>query len=103
MTKKLQAMPERLAHGESLAVILGEAGMLKPYMSQIIMSGEQTGRLDESMTQIAILLETEAVTTIDRSMKLVGPVLLLVVAGFIGFKIVAFYSSYFGTINALTP
>lgn len=52
----------RLQQGEKFSSVIGEMPFIPPLVTQMIVTGEKSGNLDESMTKAAEFLESEAKT-----------------------------------------
>jgi len=65
---------------------------------QMLRTGEATGNFDEQLDKVADFLETDAETTIKQSVTLLGIVIFLFMAIYIGIQVV---QQYVGTYNNL--
>ena len=75
--------------GQGLAAPLGHTGAFPPLALQMIGVGEETGRLDDMLKQVADYFERETQRQIKRLTSLVEPVLLLTMGLVIGFVVIA--------------
>ncbi|MBN2055798.1 type II secretion system F family protein, partial [bacterium] len=98
LRRRMEKVRISLARGRGIAAGLGATGLLEPFMGQLLVAGETTGRLDESMNRIAGLLETDTMTSVEHATVMLGPVVYLMVAAGLAFKVISFYHSYFGSI-----
>jgi general secretion pathway protein F len=73
----------RVREGASISRALAASGLFPPLTIQLIASGEATGTLDEMLQRAADHLEREVDTTVRRAQALLGPVILLVMAGMV--------------------
>lgn len=76
----------RMKEGESIAKPLGQSGVFPPLAIHMITVGEETGRLDEMLLQVADNYDKEVRTSVRRMIALLEPLLILsmgVVVGFI--------------------
>jgi general secretion pathway protein F len=73
----------RVRQGEGLSRPLLEAAVLPPLTNQLLKVGEETGRLEHMLEQLADIYEREVRTDIARLLTLAEPVIILVIAGFI--------------------
>jgi len=87
--REIDAVAEKVKHGESLAEPLSESGYFPPLLVQITSIGEQTGKLDELLLNAADTFDTEADSAISRFMAIFPALLILLLAVVIGFIIVA--------------
>lgn len=100
---KVRQVQRGLKRGERLAESLAKTRLFRPDALSMIAVGEQTGTLDENMVLVAEHLEQEAFSLFENSAKLTGPALTLAVGGYIAYKVIAFYSAYFGGIANVMP
>ncbi len=92
-----QALKDRLT--ESSAAILNQgctisesfkrSGVFPEFMINMIAVGEESGRLEASLSEIANAYEKEVEQTIKVMTSLIEPILILVVGGFVGFIVFA--------------
>ena len=81
--------------GQGLAAPLGRTGAFPPLALQMIGVGEETGRLDDMLEQVAEYFERETQRQIKRLTSLVEPVLLLTMGLIIGFVVIAMLAGIF--------
>ena len=81
--------------GQGLAAPLGRTGAFPPLALQMIGVGEETGRLDDMLKQVADYFERETQRQIKRLTSLVEPVLLLTMGLVIGFVVIAMLAGIF--------
>ena len=75
--------------GQGLAAPLGRTGAFPSLALQMIGVGEETGRLDDMLKQVADYFERETQRQIKRMTSLVEPILLLTMGLIIGFVVIA--------------
>lgn len=75
--------------GEGIAQPLAETGVFPNMAIHMISVGEETGRLDKMLHQIADIYEADVRTTIKRLTALMEPLLLLVMAVVVGFIVLS--------------
>lgn len=73
----------KVRQGQGLARPLMEAEVLPPLTTQLLKVGEETGRLEHMLEQLAEIYEREVRTDIQRILTLAEPVIILVIAGII--------------------
>ena len=93
--------PDVLA-GQTPAEALTESGVFPELFANQYHSGEVSGKLDETLKRLRQYYQEEGTRKIQTVAQWTPRLLYLVVALFIAFKIVSFYSGYFRQINALT-
>lgn len=71
----------KVREGGSLSRALDASGYFPPMLVQMIASGEASGELDNMLTRAADYQERELSSTIGTMVGLLGPIMLLVMAG----------------------
>jgi general secretion pathway protein F len=89
-----------LKEGQSLAEPLAETGAFPPFAVHMIRVGEESGHLEEILTQVATLYDRETQTTLKRALALLEPVLILVLGLIIAAVIISILVAILG-INQL--
>ncbi len=89
-----------LKEGQSLAEPLAEAALFPAFAIHMIRVGEESGRLEELLLQVANLYDRETQTTIKRALSLLEPVLILVLGVIIAAVIISILVAILG-INQL--
>ena len=87
--REVAAMPELVSQGTSVASALKGSKVFPPVVINMMAVGEETGKLDATLTQVAESYEKE----VDRSMKalmsLIEPLIILFMGVVLGFIIMA--------------
>ena len=89
-----------LKEGQSLAEPLAEAALFPPFAIHMIRVGEESGRLEELLLQVASIYDRETQVTIKRTLSLLEPVLILVLGIVIAAVIISILMAILG-INQL--
>lgn len=87
--------------GESIAGPLQQTGFFNPLTIQLVRVGEESGRLEEMLQHIADYNEKEASYLITRLKSLLEPVLVLILAGMVGFIVAGIMLPLFAAGGAL--
>ncbi|MFQ5496186.1 MAG: type II secretion system F family protein, partial [Phycisphaerae bacterium] len=85
MRDALHKLTESVKAGEPLARPLGQCGLFRPMLVQMVRVGENTGRLDEMLLQAARVHESESRVTLDRFVNVLPVGMILTLAVIIGF------------------
>lgn len=80
---------ERIIQGETLALAFGQEQFFDPLVIQMIAIGEETGRLEELMGDIANHYDKKVEIGITRMVALVEPVFTIIIGIFAGGLIIA--------------
>lgn len=79
----------RVREGGNLSRALDKSGYFPPMMVQMIASGEASGELDQMLTRAADYQERDLNNTVSTAVGLLGPLMLLVMAGFVVLVVLA--------------
>ena len=96
----LDRVASSLKEGQSLATPLAEVARFPAFAVHMIRVGEESGRLEEILQQVAQVYERETRTTIKRALALLEPVLILVLGVIIAAVIISILVAILG-INEL--
>lgn len=80
---------DELEHGGSFGQSLKLSKLFPPYMSSLIIVGEESGRLDESLAEVANSYERDTDEAVTTSTALLEPLMILIVGSVIGFMVIA--------------
>lgn len=96
LRQSLDTIVTKVNSGQTLTSSFAEAGIFPPHAVQLAKVGEETGRLDELLTEAALILEGESQTSLERLLNMLVPVLTilmgLVVAVLIGSVLIGLLS-----------
>ena len=87
----VEAIRRTVREGEGIARPMGETGIFDDMVVNMVDVGEQTGELDNMLLKVADAYENAVDRQIDSMFKLLEPALLIVMAGFVGFIVVALF------------
>jgi type IV pilus assembly protein PilC len=82
-------MARQVQEGDSLAELMRSAGVFPALPVQMVAVGEETGRLDHMLLQVAEAYEREATSLTKMMTSLLAPALILLVAVVVAFIIVS--------------
>ncbi len=82
-------MAEQVQEGDSLADMMRSAGVFPPLPVQMVAVGEETGRLDQMLLQVADAYDREVSASTKMMTSLLAPALILCVAVIVAFIIVS--------------
>jgi general secretion pathway protein F len=89
MEKTLGDVRERIIEGQDIATPIKASGVFPPLVGYMIAVGEQSGELDNMMSQVAESYEEEVDLSIQRFTSLIEPMLIIVLASMVGFIILS--------------
>ncbi|MCG9678236.1 type II secretion system F family protein [Vibrio sp. Isolate24] len=70
-------------------------------MVQMIMIGEESGRLDDMLTRVANQYEADIDATVESLAKTLEPILILALGGLVGSLVIAMYLPIFNLMNIM--
>jgi len=87
--KALNVLEPAVKRGQRMSVALDEVQVFSPMVIQMVRVGEESGSLDQMMTELAEVYDEEVQAGIKRSLTLLEPLLILVMGGTIAIVIIA--------------
>ena len=95
MAGELAATQQRVQEGQSFAVAMGERGVFPDVAVKMVEVGESTGALQEMLNSLADFYDEEIETDVERFLKLIEPVLLVIMGLVIAAVVLALYMPLF--------
>jgi type IV pilus assembly protein PilC len=92
VSEAVQRVHASIREGAGIAVPMGESGLFDDIVVNMVDVGEQTGELDRMLTKIADRYEAEVDRTIDTTFKVIEPIIIVVLAVFVGFIVYALFA-----------
>ncbi|MDM8517987.1 type II secretion system F family protein, partial [Desulfobacterales bacterium HSG16] len=89
VSESLDLVHKRVKEGERLSKPLGESGIFPSLAVQMIMVGEETGRLDEMLLRVADNYEKTVKNLVHRLVSLLEPVLILIMGCVVAFIVIS--------------
>lgn len=99
MRARIYPVASGLETGRGMAESFAATGVFSPIVFDMISTGERTGNVDGMLTKMAEFYEEEAQTRAYQLGTAFGVAVFLMVALYVGFIVVRFYSGYFGGIS----
>jgi general secretion pathway protein F len=93
LSEAVAGVARELKEGRGLGRPMMETGRFPMLAVHMILVGEETGRLDDMLMQVAETYDHEVEVAITRSLSLLQPVMIVVMALVIGFIIIAILSA----------
>ena len=101
LSDTIRRVSEETRSGDSLAGPLRNMGVFPRTVTQMIAVGEETGRLDEMLLQVATIEERRMRSHIKTLVSLIAPALILVVGALVGFMVIALLLPIFKMSQAM--
>jgi len=83
MAERILSMRKNIEKGESLSKVASNSKMFTPLVLQMISVGEETGRVDELLAEVAEFYEREVDYDLKSLTSKIEPILICVVAGMV--------------------
>jgi type IV pilus assembly protein PilC len=99
--KAVRSCREQVLAGKDLSATLARSRQFYPDVIAIVESGEETGKLPESLTHLADDYEEQVETMVKNLGQLVQPLLMIILGGFVGFVCIALLMAYAQTLMNL--
>lgn len=93
ITSTTKDMEIALRRGEDFIAPLEKSGIFPPLLARMLKVGSETGNLTPGINRASEILEDELDRTVDRSLALLGPLIILCLSVFVGFIIVSLMSA----------
>ena len=100
--KQVGRMESRLEEGVSLGECIRDCTYLPKALIEMATVGEQSGELEETMDTMGSFYDDETQRVTDRALELLEPALLVVMAVFAGFIVIALYLPMFQMYAAMS-
>ena len=98
----LQAV-KLVREGQSLSGSMRTTGVFPSLALDMIEVGESTGALPAMLTSVAEFYEEDVSTRVTGLLSLIEPVIMLVMAVFVGFVLVSLYLPIFSLADSIRP
>jgi general secretion pathway protein F/type IV pilus assembly protein PilC len=85
MSRSIEDAAEAVRGGESLAEPLRKSGLFPAEIVEMIAVGEESNQLEKVLVQIADTVERRTNRQVDQAVRLIEPLILVLLAGTIGF------------------
>lgn len=99
LSKAIDQVKVGVRGGSGVSAPLGQTGVFPPLALQMISVGEETGRLDEMLVQVADYFDKEVRAQVKRLTSLLEPMLLLVGGVVVAFVVLSMFSAIFSINN----
>jgi type II secretory pathway component PulF len=99
--EKMGAIRSAVMDGATLSTAAGEEHLFPELFIDMMAVGEQTGRFGTTMNNIADVYERELDKQVQVISTLIPPLVMMVVAGLVGFIVFGILSAVFGMTQTL--
>ena len=89
LRQALEEARQEISEGASITTPLARGGVFPPSVIQMISVGEQSGNLEGMLFKVADTFDSEVETSVTTFTSLLGPFMILFLAFFVGFVVLA--------------
>jgi len=89
LNQALEEARQEISEGASITAPLARSGVFPPSVIQMISVGEQSGNLEGMLFKVAETFDSEVETSVTTFTSLLGPFMILFLAFFVGFVVLA--------------
>ena len=101
VAESINRIHNSIRENAGIAVPMGESGLFDDIVVNMVDVGEQTGELDRMLQKIADRYERDVDRTIDTTFKVIEPVIIVVLAVFVGFIVYALFAPLLKLMESL--
>ncbi|WP_018693874.1 type II secretion system F family protein [Algicola sagamiensis] len=101
MAEKIIEMRQSIERGESLLRVSMQSKMFTPLVMQMVAVGEETGRVDELLKEVADYYDREVDFDLKNLTSKIEPMLIGVVAGFVAILALGIFSPMWDMMSAM--
>ncbi len=91
ISREFERVQEELRQGRGISGPLGQSKLFPPLVVNMVAIGEESGNLDEMLRDVSNHFDDEVEFAVSRMSELIGPVLVLCLAGMVGFFAMAIF------------
>jgi len=102
LIRGVESIRRTVREGEGIARPMGETGIFDDLVTNMVEVGEETGNLDGMLLKVADAYERQVDRQIDALFKVLEPLLLILMAVFVGFIVVALFMPLMEIMNSIS-
>ena len=95
ISQEIGKLTRKLEEGHDLAGCMREITVMPDILVDMVGVGEETGEMEDTLHTIAMYYDAELEVAINEAMAKLEPTLLVILAGIVGFIVIAVYGSMF--------
>lgn len=101
MRRALGEARARVAEGQALSVAMAQSALSTPVAEQMMAVGERSGAMGAMLARVAAFIDADLSRTLDRSMRLFEPLLMVAIGLAVGLVVVLMYMPVFELAGSL--
>ncbi len=98
--REVKRVAENVEKGVSIGDSMGTSEIFPPMLVEMVKVGEQTGKLDDSLTRVSEYFEREVEQTVKALTTAMEPIIMVVLALGVGFLIIAIITPIYKIISS---
>ena len=96
----LKAVP-MVMNGGTLVAAFGQSRLLPPVAREMLMVGEQSGKIEAALQKVAQYQVEEATHAVNIATRVAEVLIILLVGAVVGYIVISFYSTYLGRLGEI--
>ncbi len=100
MAEKIREMRKNIERGESLLRVAVQSELFTPLVLQMLAVGEETGQVDDMLTEVASFYEREVAYDLKALTAKIEPILICVVSGMVLILALGIFTPMWDMLNA---
>ena len=101
IAEAVSGVQQELIRGEGLSKPMEKRSIFLPLMVQMVSVGEETGKLDDTLSTVAVTYDVESEDRINNAIGLIQPIITVVIGLVVAFIALALVSSMYGIYGDL--
>ncbi len=101
ISQEVGKMTGKIEEGHTLGESMRESGCMPDILTDMTAVGEESGELSETLSTIAAYYDSELSTAISEALAKLEPAILVVIAAFAGYVVIAIYIAMFSMYGAM--
>lgn len=101
VSQEVGKMTGQIEEGHTLGDAMKDSGCMPDILTDMTAVGEESGELSETLSTIAAYYDSELATAISEALAKLEPAILVVIAGFAGYVVIAIYIAMFSMYGAM--
>lgn len=94
--RRVLGLAGQLEAGHGVTETFERSGAFTPVVLEMVRTGETTGHLNEMLTKVSVYYEQEGQVKARQGAMILGLIAFVLVAVYVGYMLISFYSGYFG-------
>ncbi len=100
--KAMKDAKDQVMRGVALSRPLKTSGLFPPMVIHMVSIGEETGNIEQMLENVAGYYEDDVQAATESMMALMEPFIIIVMAGVVGFLVIAMLSPMFSLYESLS-